>query len=166
MAIPSATLILAAGALLAGCAEPAALTVRVTPVHAYRAYGEYHPVAEDDALVARSASADVSRAKIRIFQEALPAGIRMDGALLGVEKGFRHRLLGKFAYSSGKEEPKDELVLRVRRLCVTVGANAAMILFHQENEKDRARAQAIEAVLMHYEDPSPEGAPPPPSPSL
>ncbi|WP_394846011.1 hypothetical protein LZC95_00930 [Pendulispora brunnea] len=43
----------------------------------------------------RSATANLEGARIRIFQEAFPAGIRMGEGMLEVERGYQHRLIGK-----------------------------------------------------------------------
>ncbi len=48
-----------------------------TPINQYRAYGEYHPQADDAALVAKAATADPRPVTIRVFQEALPPGIEL-----------------------------------------------------------------------------------------
>ena len=113
----------------------------------YRAYGEYHPQAQDDAVVARAATADPAGKTIYVFQEALPPGIEMGPATLGVAPGFKHRLLGKYAFSEGKEVSTDELVLHVKKMCIATGANAALIVFQLVPNDHQDRAQAIEAVL-------------------
>ncbi|MBL0215148.1 MAG: hypothetical protein IPQ07_14830 [Myxococcales bacterium] len=138
----------------AGCA-PSGPFVRVKPINSYRAYGEYHAQAQDDALVAKAASADVSGHEIHVFQEALPPGIEMKDGTFGVAAGYTHRLLGKYAYSSGKEVLKDELVATVKKMCVTAGANAAIIIFQLVPNDHQDRAQAIEAVLVDLHDKAP-----------
>ena len=132
---------------LVGCGGPA-LGVHVNPINAYRAYGEYHPAAQDAAVVAKAATADPGAATIHIFQEALPPGIELKGDAFGVSPGYAHRLLGKYAYSSGAEQSKDNLVLMVKKMCVTTGANAAIILFQMVPNDHQDRAQAIEAILV------------------
>jgi hypothetical protein len=133
---------------LAACAPPAARGVHVQPVNAYRAYGEYHPASQDEAVVAKAAAANPEAATIRIFQEALPAGIVMHDGTLGVADGYAHRLIGKYAYSSGAELSKDVLVAMVKKMCMTTGANAALVVFQLIPNDHQDRAQAIEAVLV------------------
>jgi hypothetical protein len=141
--------------LIASACAPSGPYVRVNPINAYRAYGEYHPQAQDDAIVAKAATADVTGHEIHVFQEALPAGIEMKDGTLGVAAGYSHRLLGKYAYSPGKEVSKDDLVASVKKMCVTTGANAAIIIFQMVPNDHQDRAQAIEAVLvdLHGETP-------------
>jgi hypothetical protein len=133
--------------------------MRVDPINSYRAYGEYHPQAQDDAIVSKAATADVNGHEIHVFQEALPPGIEMKDGTLGVASGYTHHLLGKYAYSPGKEVTKDELVVMVKKMCVTTGANAAIIIFQGIPNDHQERAQAIEAVLVALQDqPAPAAA--------
>ena len=85
--LPLATLVAAAATafLSAACASGPAL--RVEPINQYRAYGEYHTQAEDDAVVAKAASADPTGKTIHVFQEALPPGIEMNGRTFGIAAG-------------------------------------------------------------------------------
>jgi hypothetical protein len=138
--------------LAAASCAPSGPFVRVNPINAYRAYGEYHPQAADDALVAKAASADVRGHEIHVFQEALPPGIEMKDGTFGVAAGYTHRVLGKYAYSPGKEVSKDELVAMVKKMCVTTGANAAIIIFQMIPNDHQDRAQAIEAILVDLHD--------------
>lgn len=129
------------------------LTVSVDPINSYRAYGEYHPVAEDEAVVKKAGAVAVpSDQKFHLFQEALPPGIEMNGALLGVNAKYKHKLLGKYAYSTGKAESKDALVLAVKKMCVATGANGAIILFQFVPNDHPDQAQAIEAVLAKFDE--------------
>jgi hypothetical protein len=136
--------------LVVGCAPrgPSAPFVQVNPINSYRAYGDYHPQAQDDAIVAKAASADLQGHEIHLFQEALPPGIEMKDGTIGVAAGYAHHLLGKYAYSPGKEVSKDELVTMVKKMCVTTGANAAIIMFAAVPNDHQDRAQAVEAVLV------------------
>ena len=136
----------------AACAAPTTLSAHVEPINQFRAYGEYHPQAEDDAVVARAAAADPTGKTIHVFQEALPPGIEMNGGTFGVAPGFKHKLIGKFAYSPGHEVTKDELVLQVRKMCVAAGANAAIIIFQLVPNDHQDRAQAIEAILASVDE--------------
>jgi hypothetical protein len=138
--------------LAVGCAKPSGPFMHVEPINSYRAYGEYHPQAQDDAIVSKAASADVNGHDIHLFQEALPPGIEMKDGTLGVAAGYTHHLLGKYAYSPGKEVTKDELVVMVKKMCVTTGANAAIILFQAIPNDHQDRAQAVEAVLVTLQD--------------
>ena len=141
------------GLLLSACASTQpSLQVHVEPIDQYRAYGEYHPQAQDDAVVAKAATADVTGRTIHVFQEALPPGIEMGGGTFGVAPGFKHKLLGKYAYSPGKEVSKDELVLRVKKMCVAAGGNAAIIIFQLVPNDHQDRAQAIEAILANVDE--------------
>ena len=140
--------------LSSGGCTPTVWGPHAVAIDSYRAYGEYHPVADDDAIVAKSRSANVADEKIHMFQEALPEGIAMNDGLLSVKAGYHHHLFGKFAYSTGVLQSKDALVQRVKQMCVTVGANAAMIIFQLPSD-DQKQAQAIEAVLMDYQDAPP-----------
>jgi hypothetical protein len=141
------------GLILFACApSQASMQVHVEPINQYRAYGEYHPQAQDDAVVARAATADGTGKNIHVFQEALPPGIEMGGGTFGVAPGFKHKLLGKFAYSPGKEVSKDELVLRVKQMCVAAGGNAAIIIFQLVPNDHQDRAQAIEAILANLDE--------------
>lgn len=97
-----------------GCA-PTGPYVKVEAINSYRAYGEYHPQAQDDAIVAKAASAEITGREIGVFQEALPPGIEMKHGTLGVAVGYTHHLLGKYAYSPGKEVSKDSLVATVKK---------------------------------------------------
>lgn len=144
------TLLAATALFSAGCARGPAL--RVQPIDQYRAYGEYHPKAEDDAVVAKAASADPTGKTIHVFQEALPPGIEMNGATFGVAAGYKHKLLGKYAYSPGKEVPKDELVQRVKKMCVAAGGNAAIIVFDLVPNDHQDLAQGIEAILANVDE--------------
>jgi hypothetical protein len=141
------TTALAAALFTAACASQHEPFMKVEPIDQYRAYGEYHPQAQDDAIVAQAATADPTGKTIHVFQEALPPGIEMGANTLGVAPGYKHKLLGKYAYSAGKEVSKDELVLRVKKMCVATGANAAIILFQLVPNDHQDQAQAIEAVL-------------------
>jgi hypothetical protein len=143
---PLLLLLLTLGPLAGACASSEPF-VRAEPINQYRAYGEYHPQAEDDAVVARAATADPAGKAIHVFQEALPPGIEMGASTLGVAPGFKHKLLGKYAFSAGKEVSKDELVLHVKKMCVATGANGAIIIFQLVPNDHQDRAQAIEAVL-------------------
>jgi hypothetical protein len=142
--------LLAAAVLSSACASGPAL--RVEPINQYRAYGEYHPQAEDDAVVAKAAGADPTGKTIHVFQEALPPGIEMNGPTFGVAPGYKHKLLGKYAYSPGKEVPKDELVLRVKKMCVAAGGNAAIIVFDLVPNDHQDLAQGIEAILANVDE--------------
>jgi hypothetical protein len=145
---------------LVGCGGPRTLGAHVNPINAYRAYGEYHPASEDAAVVAKAATADPGTATIHLFQEALPPGIESKGDTFGVSAGYAHRLLGKYAYSSGAEQSKDGLVLMVKKMCVTTGANAAIIIFQMVPNDHQDRAQAIEAILVDlHEQPAPTTTP-------
>ena len=139
--------------LLAVSCAPSGPFVRVNPINSYRTYGEYHPQAEDDAIVAKAASADVTGHEIHVFQEALPPGIEMKDGTFGVAAGYTHRILGKYAYSPGKEVSKDELVATVKKMCVTTGANAAIVIFQMTPNDHQDRAQAIEAMLVDLHAP-------------
>lgn len=132
--------------LLLACAEGP--YVRVQPINAYRAYGDYHPAAEDEAVVKKSETANPAASNVRIIQEALPPGIEMKDGTLGVRPGFKHKLIGKYAYSPGEEVPKDKLVTAVKKMCVTTGANAALVIFQLVPSDHQDRAQGIEAVLV------------------
>lgn len=134
---------------LAAC-EPAVYSARVSPINAYRSYGDYHPTAIDDAVVAKAESTEIAGKNIRIFQEALPEGVTMAGGVLGVEKGYKHKLIGKYAFSNGTAISKDALVVKVKKMCVATGANAAMVVFQMVPNDHQDQAQAIEAVLMNY----------------
>jgi hypothetical protein len=134
------------------CAPPAAPSVHVEPINQFRAYGEYHPQAEDDAVVARAATADPTGKTIHVFQEAFPPGIEMNGGTFGVLPGFKHKLIGKFAYSPGHEVSKDELVLQVKKMCVAAGANAAIIIFNLVPNDHQDRAQAVQAILASLDE--------------
>lgn len=135
----------------AGCA-PSGPFVKVEPINSYRAYGEYHPQARDDAIVAKAAAADINGHEIHVFQEALPPGIEMKDGTFGVAAGYTHQIFGKYAYSPGKEVSKDELVATVKKMCVTIGANAAIIIFQMVPNEHQDRAQAIEAILVDLHD--------------
>jgi hypothetical protein len=126
--------------------------VRVESINTYRAYDEYHPQAQDDGIVAKAASADINGHEIHVFQEALPPGIEMKDGTFGVATGYNHHVLGKYAYSPGKEVSKDELVTMVKKMCVTTGANAAIIIFQAVPNDHQDRAQAIEAILVALRD--------------
>ncbi|HEY1813041.1 MAG TPA: hypothetical protein VGG74_11910 [Kofleriaceae bacterium] len=149
-------------AVLAACAQPHVMTAHASPIDSYRAYGEYHPVAEDNAVVAKAASANPNAYPIRVFQEALPAGIELNGGTFGVAAGYHHRLLGKYAYSSGAEMSKDDLVAKVKKMCVAAGANAAVIMFELVPNDHQDRAQAIEAMLIDLHNDQPPAAAPAP----
>jgi len=140
---------------LAACAAPQPMTARVNPINSYRAYGEYHPASQDDAVVAKAASANPDAYPIHVFQEALPPGIEMQGNTFGVATGYRHRLLGKYAYSSGQEQSKDALVVMVKKMCVAAGANAAVVIFDLVPNDHQDRAQGIEAMLVDLHDDAP-----------
>jgi hypothetical protein len=133
----------------AACGTPA---WHAQAINSYRAYGEYHPASQDADVVAKAASADPSARPIRIFQEALPEGIEMQGPTFGVAAGYSHRLLGKYAFASGKEEPKDDLVVKVKKMCVATGANAAIVVFLMTPNDHQDRAQGIEAILVDLHD--------------
>lgn len=133
----------------------AGLTVHAQPINSYRAYGEYHPVAEDEAIVKKAGGIDPGVARIRLFQEALPEGVVMGHGTLGVAPGYKHKLLGKYVYSTGEAISKDTLVLQVKKMCVAAGANAAIILFQLVPNEHQDQAQAIEAVLLDYSDEAP-----------
>jgi hypothetical protein len=141
--------------LASACAGPQGPFMRVNPINSYRAYGEYHPQAQDDAIVAKASSADVNGHDIHLFQEALPPGIEMKEGTFGVAPGYTHHLLGKYAYSPGKEVTKDELVMMVKKMCVTTGANAAIIVFDAVPNDHQDRAQAVEAMLVTLQDQAP-----------
>jgi len=132
---------------LAACATTVA-GLHANPINSYRAYGEYHAVSQDEAVVAKAAAANPEAATIHIFQEALPAGIVMHDGTLGVADGYAHRLIGKYAYSSGAEQSKDALVAMVKKMCVTTGANAAIVVYGLIPNDHQDRAQTIEAVLV------------------
>jgi hypothetical protein len=132
----------------AACAPAVAPGPQANPINAYRAYGEYHAEADDAALVAKAATADPRLVSVHVFQEALPPGIELTAGVFSVTAGYTHRLLGKYAYSTGKEEAKDDLVVAVKKMCVVTGANAAIILFQLIPNDHQDRAQAIEAVLV------------------
>jgi hypothetical protein len=138
-------------ALTAACASSEPL-VRAEAINQYRAYGEYHPQSDDDAVVKRAATSDPTGKTIHVFQEALPPGIEMNGETFGVAAGFKHKLLGKFAYAPGHEVTKDELVLQVKRMCVATGANAAIIVFSLVPNDHQERAQAVEAILAKIDE--------------
>jgi hypothetical protein len=140
-----------------GCA-PTRPFVQVQPINSYRAYGEYHPASQDDAIVAKAAAANPNAYPIHVFQEALPPGIEMSNGTFGVAAGYTHRVLGKYAYSPGKEVSKDELVVMVKKMCVTAGANAAIIIFQMVPNDHQDRAQAIEAILVDLHEPPPSAA--------
>jgi hypothetical protein len=147
---------------LAACAQPQPMTVRANPIDSYRAYGEYHPAAQDDAIVAKSGSANPNAYAIHVFQEALPPGIEAKDGTFGVAAGYQHHLLGKYTYSPGKEVPKDDLVVKVKKMCVATGANAAIIVFELVPNDHQDRAQAIEALLVDlHEQPAADSATPP-----
>lgn len=148
------SLVVALSLLLAGCGETGPY-VRVQPINAYRAYGDYHPAAEDEAVVKKSQSANLAGSSVRIIQEALPPGIEMKDGTLGVKPGFKHKLIGKYAYSPGEEVPKDKLVTAVKKMCVTAGANAALVIFQVVPSDHQDRAQGIEAVLLSLEPDEP-----------
>lgn len=140
---------------LVACGPPS-LSVRVEPIDSYRAYGEYHPAAADEAIVKKSTAVVVGSQPIRLFQEAYPEGITLGvGGSFSVAPGYDHRLLGKYAFSRGKEEPKDALVERVKQMCIATHANAALILFHVVPSEHQDRAQGIEAILIHLEEKPP-----------
>lgn len=152
--IACAALAVSTLALVASCAGPA-VYARAEPINAYRAYGEYHPVTEDEAVVRKAATIDASTARVRLFQEALPEGIVLTQSTLGVAPGYRHRLLGKYAYSTGETISKDQLVLQVKKMCVATGANAAVILFQLVPNDHQDQAGAIEAVLVDLHEGGP-----------
>jgi hypothetical protein len=135
-----------------GCAHSTRSSARVEPINSYRAYGEYHAQAQDDAIVAKSASVDVAGHEIHVFQEALPPGIEMKDGTFGVGAGYTHHLLGKYVYSPGKEVAKDVLVASVKKMCVATGANAAIVIFDMTPNDHQDRAQAIEAILVDLHD--------------
>ena len=141
---------------------PSGPFLRAQPINAYRAFGEYHPVSEDEAVVKRAATTSPN-ASVRLFQEALPPGIEMHDGTLKVTPGFKHQLLGKYVYSKGEEVSKDALVLEVKKMCATTGANAAIIFFQLVPNEHQDRAQVIEAVLVVLAPdegtPSPDGTP-------
>ncbi|WP_394847661.1 hypothetical protein LZC95_09380 [Pendulispora brunnea] len=121
----------------------------------------------DEEVVRRAATANPDAAPIRLFQESLPPGIRISQSTLEVEPGYKHQLLGKFAFSTGEEVSKDILITQVKRMCVTTGANAAIILFRLVPNEHQDRAQAIEAVLVNLQSTESErGATPVPGTSL
>jgi hypothetical protein len=151
---------------LAACAQPQPMTARANPINSYRAYGEYHPAAQDDAVVAKAASANPNAYPIHVFQEALPPGIEMSNGTFGVAAGYHHKLLGKYAYSSGAEMSKDDLVVMVKKMCVAAGANAAVIVFELVPNDHQDRAQAVEAMLVDLHDDQPAEAPPAAAPAM
>jgi hypothetical protein len=152
---------------LAACAQPQPMTVHVNPINSYRAYGEYHPAAQDDAVVAKAASANPNAYPIHVFQEALPAGIEMNNGTFGVAAGYHHKLLGKYAYSSGAEMTKDDLVVMVKKMCVAAGATAAVIVFDVVPNDHQDRAQGIEAMLVElHDDAQPADPTPAPAPAM
>jgi hypothetical protein len=140
-----------------GCAHSTQPTATANPINSYRAYGEYHPQAQDDAIVAKAASADIAGHEIHVFQEALPPGIEMNNGTFGVAAGYTHHLLGKYVFSPGKEVAKDELVASVKKMCVAAGANAAIIIFDLTPNDHQDRAQAIEAILVDLHEPPSNG---------
>ena len=148
---------------LTACA-PSGPFLRAQPINAYRAYGEYHPVSEDEAVVKKAATTNPT-APVRIFQEALPPGIEMHDGVLKVTPGFEHKLLGKYVYSNGKEVSKDALVFEVKKMCAATGANAAIIFFLLVPNEHQDLAQVIEAVLVVLAPdegaPGPSGTPTP-----
>ena len=81
----------------------------------------------------------------------------MKDGTFGVAAGYTHHLLGKYAYSPGSEVEKDELVAMVKKMCVTTGANAAIIIFRAIPNDHQDRAQAIEAMLVSLQDATPAG---------
>jgi len=143
--------VVACGLFFGGCGASSKPMFKVNPINSYRAYGEYHAATDDAAIVARAEKADPTGIDIRLFQESIPPGIQMTNQTLGVVAGYKHKLIGKYAYSGGTEEPKDALVSRVRKMCVATGANAAMIVFMLEDSEKQERAQGIEAVLIHMD---------------
>lgn len=139
--------------LLAACAHQQAFGVHVEPIDQYRGYGEYHPVSEDQAIIAKARTADPTGKTIHLFQEALPPGIEMHDGSFGVATGYKHHLFGKYAFSTGQEVSKDTLVLQVKKMCVALGANAAIILFQVVPNDHQDRAQAIEAIIVNLDEP-------------
>lgn len=137
---------------VSACGGGPALYARAEPINAYRAYGEYHPASEDEAVVRKAAAVDVGASRVRIFQEALPPGIVLTQSTLGVAPGYAHKLIGKYAYSTGETISKDQLVLQVKKMCVATGANAAVILFQLVPNDHQDQAAAVEAVLVDLRD--------------
>ena len=150
-------LVLALALGLGACAPNVAPGFHANPINAYRAYGEYHSEATDAALVAKAATADPRMVTIQVFQETPPPGIALKGTMFEVKPGYTHRLLGKYAYSTGQEVPKDELVVMVKKMCVVAGANAAIIYFELIPNDHQDRAQAVEAVLVDLHPDRPPG---------
>jgi len=83
----------------------------------------------------------------------------MNGSTLGVAKGYTHRLIGKYAYSSGQEQSKDALVAMVKKMCMVTDANAAIVGFGLVPNAHQDRAQSVEAILIElHDDPSADDA--------
>lgn len=141
------TVALALSFALAACGGGSSSWVRVSPMNAYRGYDDFQP-AEDKAVLARSAAVDPAAAPVRIFQEAFPEGVTMSQGVFGVRAGYRHHLLGKFAYSPGKAVPKTELVARVKKLAIAAGGDAAIVIFLATDAESFDLAQGIEAIIL------------------
>ena len=157
-------LVVLTSALLAACGGPQ-FTVQVEPIDAYRAYEDFQPE-QDKALLAKSLTVDPGARPVRIFQEAFPKGIELKGNAFGVAPGYRHRLIGKFAYSPGKEVPKTELVARVKKLAIAAGGDAAIVLFLATSSKSFEIAQGVEAIIVKLDERMESDAGSPEKPSL
>ena len=133
----------------AGCGESGAY-VRVNPIDAYRGYDDFQPE-KDKAVLARAASVDAKAARVRIFQEAFPAGVELKEGTFSVAAGYHHHLIGKYAYSPGKVISKLELVAHVKQLVVAADGDAAIILFSAVDAKDFDKAQGVEAIILRLD---------------
>jgi hypothetical protein len=133
----------------AGCGESGPY-VHVNAINAYRGYDDFQPE-KDKAVLAKAASVDARTAHVRIFQEAFPAGIELKEGTFGVAAGYKHHLIGKYAYAPGKVTPKTALVAHVKQLVVAADGDAAIILFGAVDEKDFDKAQGVEAIILRLD---------------
>lgn len=138
---------LALSLALAACGGGSSSWVRVTPIDAYRGYDDFQP-AQDKAVLARAATVNPAATPVRIFQEAFPEGVTLDHGVFAVSPGYRHHLIGKFAYSPGKAVSKSELVSRVKKLAIAAGGDAAIVIFLATDSENFDLAQGIEAIIL------------------
>ena len=152
-------------ATVGACATESGGYVRVDAMNAYRGYDDFQPE-KDKAVLAKSATVEVKAAPVRIFQEALPAGVELKEGVFGVAPGYQHRLIGKYAFSPGKSVSKVELVARVKKLAIAAEGDAAIILFQAVDSKDFDKAQGVEAIILRLDPRATRGddKPPPPPP--
>ncbi len=136
------------GLATAGCATGGrAFGPHVDAIYQFRGYGEYQPD-RDATVLAKAKVGQLDVAQVKFLQESLPEGIEMTGETLGVKPGYQHLLIGKLAYSTGKLEPKLELIARVKQVAAAAGGDAAIGLFLFTDGKDYTKAQGVEAVII------------------